>query len=81
MVSMTANGESPRSAAREAISSTGGLQNRCNPKTIPIMDINKANLRIGNWNMQGLNSPGKIDILSDECESYYLDILALTELH
>ena len=81
MVSMTANGESPRSVAREAISLIGGRQIRCNPKTTPTMDITKANLRIGNWNMQGLNSPGKIDILSDECESYHLDIVALTELH
>ena len=45
------------------------------------MDITKSNLRIGNWNMQGLNSPGKIDILAEECESYSLDMIALTELH
>ena len=81
MASMKANGESLMSEAREAISSTGGLQNKCNPKTTPIMDITKANLRMGNWNMQGGNSSGKIDILSDECESYHLNIVALTELH
>ena len=28
-----------------------------------------------------VNSPGKIDILSEECESYHLDIVALTELY
>ena len=45
------------------------------------MDITKLNMKIGNWNMQGLNSPGKIDILAEECERYQLDIVALTELH
>ena len=45
------------------------------------MNITKSKLRIGNWNVQGLNSPGKIDVLVDECDNYKLDIVALTELH
>ena len=57
------------------------MQTRYNPKTTPTMNITKSQLKIGNWNMQGLNSPGKIDILVDECERYNLDIVALTELH
>ena len=31
--------------------------------------------------MHGLNSPGKIDVLVEECETYTLDIVALTGLH
>ena len=38
-------------------------------------------LRIGNWNVQGLNAPGKMDILLNECKRYNIKILAVTELH
>ena len=43
--------------------------------------MTKTSLKIGNWNVQGLNSPGKIDVLGDECSRYQLDLVALTELH
>lgn len=38
-------------------------------------------LRTGNWNEQGLNYPGKIDILLKECTRYNINIIAVTELH
>ena len=65
---MTAGGESLGSSTGEAMCLTNGLKTRYNPKTTATMNITKTNLRFGNWNMQGLNSPGKIDILADECE-------------
>ena len=46
---MTANGESPTSVTREAISLTGGRQTRYNAKTTPALDITKSNLMIWNW--------------------------------
>ena len=44
-------------------------------------NIIKNTLLVGNWNLQGLNAPGKIDLLIGECERYKLDVLATTELH
>ena len=38
-------------------------------------------LRVGNWNVQGLNAPGKINTFVTDCERYELDLLAVTELH
>ena len=77
-VSMAVGGESP---SREAVNLTTGRKTRYNPRDICAMNITKSKLRIGNWNVQGLNSPGKIDVLADECDNYNLDIVALTELH
>ena len=45
------------------------------------MNITKPKLKIGNWNAQRLNLPGKIDVLPDECDNNNLDIVAPTELH
>ena len=62
---MAAGGESP---SREAVNSTTGGKIRYNPTDICTMNITKSKLGIGNWNVQRLNSPGKIDVLADECQ-------------
>ena len=72
-VSMTVGGESP---SREAINLTTGRKTRYNPSDVCAMSITKSKLRIGNWNVQGLNSPGKIDVLANECDICNLDIVA-----
>ena len=71
-------GESPTWEANRPMR---GRKIRYNTKETKPMNITKQQLRIGNWNVQGLNAPGKIDVLADECEQYQLDIVALTELH
>ena len=75
---MVVGGESP---SREAVNLTTGRKTRHNPRDTCAINITKSRLRIGNWNVQGLNSPGQIDVLADECDNYNLDIVALTELH
>ena len=47
-----------------------GRLGTCNSKNMSAMNITKSKVRLGNWNVQGLNSQGKIDVLSDECEDY-----------
>ena len=45
--------------------------------------LHKREARFGNWNVQGLNAPGKIDVRTEECDLYKinLDFVALIELH
>ena len=71
-------GESPTWEANRPMK---GRKIRYNTKETKPLNITKQQLRIGNWNVQVLNAPGKIDFLADECEQYQLDIVALTELH
>ena len=75
---MTDGGES---LSKEAINPTTGSKIRHNPRDTSALNYTKTRLKIGNWNVQGLNSPGKINVLAEECENYSLDIVALTELH
>ena len=75
---MTDGGES---LSKEAINPTTGSKIRHNPRDTSALNYTKTRLKIGNWNVQGLNSPGKINVLAEECENYNLDIVALTELH
>ena len=74
---MLGNGESP---SLEAINPTGGR--KTNTRDTRLMNITKAILKIKNWNAQGLNAQGNVDVLIDEVEQYQLDMVALiTELH
>ena len=66
---MMGNGESP--------SLEGGRKTRYNIRDTRPLNITKAKLKIGNWNLQGLNAPGKIDVLIDEVEQYQLDMVEL----
>ena len=70
---MKDGGESP---SREATNQTRGRKITNNPKGTSAINITKEKLRIGNWNVQGLNAPGKIDVLTEEWNAI-LTILTL----
>lgn len=59
-VHMKGNGENPN---WEPINVIGGRKIRYNTTETRSMNIAKKHLRIGNWDVQRLNAPGKIDVL------------------
>ena len=68
---MTTGGESP---SRKAVSP---IRNNCRESLAYV----KTTLRIGEWNVRTLNTPGNKEILIAELKKYKIDICALTETH